>query len=260
MKNPSPCLLLLLVSSALAFWPRVVHGADIVGRITLLTSRPGRLPSASVLIEGPKMSSTQIDKALVTVGTDTKIFRRALVQGNVTSLPAKLTDLQMGQMVEATFAGPVAMSYPVQASASEIVILDQGLADTGSAAVMPVFPVIKEGETVTLTGKVQGGVMALGGETTGWLMPYISAQGPKTIEVDFTTATGDKPLNGQEFKVTGKIVLKSYVERGPTLILLATKVEKASASAAATTGNITATPNAPAAVPTGTANSPYAPK
>jgi hypothetical protein len=256
---------LFWLATALLTMPLPVLAADIVGRITLVTSTTDRLASTSIVIQGPKMASTPIDKAMVRVTSETKVFRRALVGGNVTSVPAKPADLQMGQMVEATFAGPVAMTYPAQGTASEVVILDQGLADAGNVTATTAFPVIKEGEVVTLTGKLQRGVMALGGETTGWTMPYVSAQGLKTIEVDFTTASGEKPVDGKAFKVTGKVILKRYIERGPTLILSAAKVENPPFSAAPATpqpdgsasGNTSTTVHEAGAVPTGTTNSPY---
>jgi len=51
--------------------------------------------------------------------------------------PASFEALRGGQMVEATFAGPVAESYPTQGTAGRIVILDDGdpavLPDTGGA-------------------------------------------------------------------------------------------------------------------------------
>ena len=73
----------------------------------------------SVLIEGKLQSDTSFDKASVTVTDKTKIYRED-AQGR------HLVDfsyLRVGQIVAATFTGAVAESYPVQATASEIVIL-----------------------------------------------------------------------------------------------------------------------------------------
>jgi hypothetical protein len=55
----------------------------------------------------------------VTVTEDTRIH----VQHGSEFEEATFSDLQVGQYVEAVFAGPVAESYPVQATASEIVVL-----------------------------------------------------------------------------------------------------------------------------------------
>jgi Protein of unknown function (DUF3221) len=57
--------------------------------------------------------------------------------------PASFEDLRVGQMVEATYDGPVAESYPTQGVAGRIVILDEDqtdtptvLPDTGGASVL----------------------------------------------------------------------------------------------------------------------------
>jgi hypothetical protein len=71
------------------------------------------------LIEGPIADGTRFDKASVRITSETRIW----VQQGAERRPASVEDLADGRQVEARFTGPVAESYPVQATASEIVIL-----------------------------------------------------------------------------------------------------------------------------------------
>lgn len=59
-------------------------------------------------------------RASIRVTDDTSIEKR---RGDELS-PAKFTDLREGLAVEVWFTGPVAESYPVQATASEVRLLD----------------------------------------------------------------------------------------------------------------------------------------
>ncbi len=86
-------------------------------------------------------------------------------------------------------------------------------------------PVIKEGEKVALTGKLNGGMMAIGGETTGWRLTYSTGKGKAVLEVDMSAIKDSASIDGKEVKISGSIILKSYVERGAVLILKAGKVE-----------------------------------
>ena len=88
-------------------------------------------------------------------------------------------------------------------------------------------PVIKEGAEVVLDGKLQDGMMGIGGESTGWLLKYAAKSGQNSIEVDCSALDVGKIPKGA-VRVTGKVIMKKYVERGPTLILKAAKVEKRS--------------------------------
>jgi hypothetical protein len=96
-----------------------VAGPDIRGVITSL-ARGGRGGAVGTLrIEGGKMADTRFDKAVVAVTTATRVFQREPAGPGRVSFEA----LRLGDKVEARFAGPVAESYPVQATASEILIL-----------------------------------------------------------------------------------------------------------------------------------------
>lgn len=85
----------------------------------------------TVLIENDPLEQSGSDKASVEVLPDTEISRQ---QGQV---PATPEDLEAGQLVEATFSGPVAESYPVQATANSITILE----DADDGATNPGTPV-----------------------------------------------------------------------------------------------------------------------
>lgn len=94
--------------------------ADIRGVITALT--PAGEPGAalgSVRIEGAKQPDTRYDKASVRITPETRVFQQL---GDFRR-PLTFADLALGDKVEARFTGPVAESYPVQATASEVVIL-----------------------------------------------------------------------------------------------------------------------------------------
>ena len=73
----------------------------------------------SVLVEGNIEGDTQFDKASIAITSETHIFEQVEQERR----PATFEALQVGQKVEAWFTGPVAESYPVQAVASDIVIL-----------------------------------------------------------------------------------------------------------------------------------------
>ena len=89
---------------------------DIRGAITSISDGSGDVIGSVLIEEG---QGTTYDKAAVRVESDTRILRGA---GNATA-EVTFADLQVGQTVEAWFTGPVAESYPVQAKASQIVIL-----------------------------------------------------------------------------------------------------------------------------------------
>lgn len=99
--------------------------ADIDGRIKKIT----RLDAASagnsdalgtILIEGGSQDSPRFDKAFVRITTATSIN---LISGQERKQSISFDDLRVGDRVSARFVpGPVLMSYPVQATAAEIII------------------------------------------------------------------------------------------------------------------------------------------
>ena len=81
--------------------------------------RPGDV-LGSILIEGELERGMPFDRASVTIREDTRIY-----DGRAGELvEARFEDLEVGQRVQAVFTGPVAESYPVQATASQILILE----------------------------------------------------------------------------------------------------------------------------------------
>ncbi|UFJ42044.1 YobA family protein [Brevibacillus humidisoli] len=92
---------------------------DIRGTITEITQADNGSAHkvlGAVLIEGRLEADTSYDKAQTTIVDSTRIMDQ---NGNQLTL----SDLRVGQKVEATFTGPVAESYPVQATAEQITVL-----------------------------------------------------------------------------------------------------------------------------------------
>lgn len=87
------------------------RGGDAAGNDKLL---------GTIMIEGVKEADTNFDKASVRVTNETRIFDRRGKERK----SASFETLKTGQKVAARFIGPVAESYPVQATASEITILN----------------------------------------------------------------------------------------------------------------------------------------
>jgi endonuclease/exonuclease/phosphatase family metal-dependent hydrolase len=98
--------------------------ADIRGRIEKInpteSANGNKETLGTLLVEGAKDDKPRFDKAVVRVTTATRIYR---VNGQErTSI--SFDELKKGDRIEARFVpGPVLMSYPVQATAAEIVIM-----------------------------------------------------------------------------------------------------------------------------------------
>lgn len=100
--------------------PSTAGGVDVRGTITSVApAETGSNRLGTILVEGEREPDTQVDKASITITTDTRI----VVREGETERPATFDDLQSGLRVEARFDGPVLESYPVQAGAAEVVIL-----------------------------------------------------------------------------------------------------------------------------------------
>jgi len=105
------CGIFLTPATQVAAHPRKV---DIRGKITALHADGSG--TGAVLIEGPKAPDASHDKASV------RITPRTCIR-NSAGEKVTFASLRVGQRVEATFIGPVAESYPVQAVAGEVRIL-----------------------------------------------------------------------------------------------------------------------------------------
>lgn len=98
-------------------------GADIRGTITSIYEADAENREkgiiGSILIEGVIEEDTEFDRASATITDETRILEQRGEDRRVVGFEA----LRVGQRVEARFTGPVMESYPVQATAMEIVIL-----------------------------------------------------------------------------------------------------------------------------------------
>jgi hypothetical protein len=81
-------------------------------------------------------------------------------------------------------------------------------------------------QMTTLTGTLRGGMMAIGGETTGWVLVGDGATGGTDLDVSRVEADA-KRLEGKRVNVTGKSIDKKYVERGTVRVLQVEKIEAA---------------------------------
>jgi hypothetical protein len=80
----------------------------------------------------------------------------------------------------------------------------------------------------SFTGTLQSGIMAIGGEHTGWVLAGDGSSGG--IEVDISRVQEDAKKNaGKRVTITGKMTDKKYVERGKVQILVAEKIAPAPA-------------------------------
>lgn len=87
-----------------------------------------------ILVEDKIESNTPFDNANVTINKKTKIFR-----GNTNEL-LSVNDLKQGTHVEVIFTGPVAESYPVQATAKIIRVVEPNQQKVSKSEVTAYFP------------------------------------------------------------------------------------------------------------------------
>ncbi len=76
------------------------------------------------------------------------------------------------------------------------------------------------------TGMLEGGVMAIGGETTGWRLVGDGEAGALMVDVSAVNEQAEK-LNGQRVTITGHITTRDYVERGKVTVLIAKRIQPA---------------------------------
>src|SRR3712207_6236188 len=86
-----------------------------------------------VLVEEDPSDESGSAKGEFAVDGETEI----LEQRDGSLAPVAFEELRVGQVVEATYSGPVAESYPTQGVAGRIVILDEGVTDNGGLATLP---------------------------------------------------------------------------------------------------------------------------
>lgn len=126
----------------------------VAGEFGGITGTITDISGSTVLVEADPDETSGSDKSYVRVTPDTRITKQS---GG--DKAARFEDLAVGSMVRARFSGPVAESYPTQATAASIVILDGGggeLPDTGG--MNPVLLGLAVLTLVTATGLVRGGL------------------------------------------------------------------------------------------------------
>ena len=78
----------------------------------------------------------------------------------------------------------------------------------------------------SFTGILQEGIVAIGGETTGWRLVGDAESGGMEIDV---SRVRDKAaqLAGRRVTVTGRLTERDYVERGKVRVLVAERIDAA---------------------------------
>ena len=80
-----------------------------------------------------------------------------------------------------------------------------------------------------ITGTLQGGAVAIGGETTGWRLVGDGQTGGIDLDVSKVQDRA-KALDGKRVTVTGNMTERDWPERGKVQVLVADKIEEAKAS------------------------------
>ena len=93
-----------------------------------------------------------------------------------------------------------------------------------AAATGPVEP--PSTQPVTLTGTLRGGLMAIGGETTGWTLVGDAQTGGTELDVSAVRAEAER-LDGKRVTVTGTLTDRKYVERGTVRVLKVDRITPA---------------------------------
>jgi LPXTG-motif cell wall-anchored protein len=124
---PVAALVMVLAAPALAQAPE----NDMRGEITEI-SRSAEV----VLVEEDPSDESGSAKGEFAVTEETEILERR--DGDLA--PVAFEELRVGQVVEATYTGPVAESYPTQGVAGRIVILEESRTDDPDDAGPTVLP------------------------------------------------------------------------------------------------------------------------
>lgn len=98
--------------------PLTSGAADITGVVRTLTAGAGD-GSAAMLVVADQSLPSAFDRAMVSLTAETLVWAPA-GEGRRT---LSIADLAAGQRVAVRFVGPVAESYPVQATAGDVEIL-----------------------------------------------------------------------------------------------------------------------------------------
>jgi hypothetical protein len=81
-------------------------------------------------------------------------------------------------------------------------------------------------QPTTFTGTLHSGVVAIGGEHTGWIIAADGAAGG--MEVDVSRVREDaRALDGKRVTISGKVSNRNYTERGKVAVLVANSIKPA---------------------------------
>lgn len=136
MNNLKFSALLILLVISLTFFtsccpnqptpPNSDAQVDIRG--TILNIFPSQVNSdilGTIYVEGPLYEDTFYDKASIKITSSTLMYQvDNQLSSNDQFVQIPFSELQAGMMVEVTFTGPVLESYPVQATAKKVLVLD----------------------------------------------------------------------------------------------------------------------------------------
>lgn len=109
-------------------------------------------------------------------------------------------------------------------------VLMTGCAQSGSDSNTPAPPGGGTPDQNSWTGRLQGGMMHIGGEGTGWVLRVESGgeHAGKTLDVDVSQVLQQaRAFDGRRVRIEGKLFEKRYVERGPTQVLSASAIRAA---------------------------------
>lgn len=76
-------------------------------------------------------------------------------------------------------------------------------------------------------GTLHGGMMAIGGETSGWVLVGDAESGGIQLDVSRVRDTANR-LDGQRVIASGRMIQRDYVERGPVNVLVVDSIVPAS--------------------------------
>jgi len=93
-----------------------------------------------------------------------------------------------------------------------------------AAVGQPSTTVASAAETVTVRGTFRGGIVAVGGETTGWSLECAGESEPRRLEVDVQAIADPERFSNAVVTITGTLVKKDYLERGTVTILRASHI------------------------------------
>ena len=128
-------------------------------------------------------------------------------------------------------ASKTAARGPVEAPVAQTVSLrnllgrNPGCSHSSTTAITAKTAQGSPGPEVSLRGKLKGGLMGPGGETTGYALQE-ARLAQTSIEIDMSGIKDASKLDGRDLTVTGAFQTRQYVERGKVIIFKAISVKQ----------------------------------